>query len=511
MLRGLKKTIGIVLVGLMLFMVHYNYVSAETTSVTYSGSIDGKAMHTYIFSTSAEGTVTIEDLGTSSSLISYRLESEDAQTSYVSGDVLPEGKYIFKVNSEDTTSGNYSYRISGVPFIGTPDNTLPTLNVTNPTAPLTRLSKGTTTMNVTGSTNGTTASVSVNKNNYSISGSFTKSASLRFGSNAINFKATNANGNSILQSHEVISPGYKRLAGADRFGTSVAISQEVISFFGLEDNEKTIVLANAYNFPDALAGATIATKESAPILLTSADTLNTNVKTEIQRISPVKAIILGGTGAISTTVENELKAMGITTVERIDGINRYEVATNIAQKIVTPDTDTAIIVTGKDFPDGLAVASIAGQLQIPLLLTKSTTLSSEVSTFLLNNPQIKHFVIVGGTVSSTVETQLQTYGTVDRVAGDNRYQTATLTADYFNITPDTVTIANGQDFPDALSGTVLTALLKGPVLLTPPTSTSVDLQNYFEKHTLDIDNMYVLGGTGAVSDTTVQTLNQYIQ
>lgn len=238
-----------------------------------------------------------------------------------------------------------------------------------------------------------------------------------------------------------------------------------------------------------------------------------NTENEIKRLTPNKVIILGGTGAISLEVENYLKTtLGITTVERISGTTRYETATKIAQQIVTTDSDTALIASGEDFPDALAVVSIAGQQQIPLLLTTKATLSADVKTFLQNNPQIKHFVISGGSVSSTTENELKSYGTVERITGLNRYETATNAADYFNINPDTVSLTNGNDFPDALSGGVLTALLNGPVLLvTPSTSTPVEVQNYFEKHQLDIDNMYVLGGTGAVTDATVNTLYPFIQ
>lgn len=138
-----NRTVRFILLCLMLIALIFpnTKVSAETSFITYSGSIDGKKLHVYKFATSSEGMVNIEDLGTSSSLITYQLVSEDSKTEYVSGDVLPAGTYLFKVNSDDTNTGKYSFKLSGIQFLGTPDNSLPTLNVTNPTGSLVRLSR----------------------------------------------------------------------------------------------------------------------------------------------------------------------------------------------------------------------------------------------------------------------------------------------------------------------------------------------------------------------------------
>ncbi|AUS08606.1 hypothetical protein C1X05_06995 [Laceyella sacchari] len=202
---------------------------------------------------------------------------------------------MFKVNSDDTNTGKYSFKLSGIQFLGTPDNSLPTLNVTNPTGSLVRLSKGTSTINLTGSTNGTQASVSVNKVNYSLAGNFTKTVNLKYGLSTINFKAVNSNGNMVFESHQVIAPGYKRLDGTNRYAVSANISKEIDEFRGLEEVDKTIILSNDSAFADALSGVTIAAKEKAPILLTSATNgIPSEVKTEIERLKSNKAIILGG-------------------------------------------------------------------------------------------------------------------------------------------------------------------------------------------------------------------------
>ncbi len=85
-----------------------------------------------------------------------------------------------------------------------------------------------------------------------------------------------------------------------------------------------------------------------------------------------------------------------------------------------------------------------------------------------------------------------------RLAGADRYGTAAAIArDLFNDDADTVVLASGQEFPDALSGNFLAGSLNAPILLTAPgfipevTSTTLD--------ELGTSNITILGGTDAVS------------
>lgn len=98
-----------------------------------------------------------------------------------------------------------------------------------------------------------------------------------------------------------------RLAGKNRFETAAKISEE-----GFKKAD-TVVLAYGFNYADALAGVPLAQKLGAPILLTQTDKLPDETAAEIQRLGAKKAVILGGEGVISTSVENTLKKQGITT------------------------------------------------------------------------------------------------------------------------------------------------------------------------------------------------------
>ncbi|MEO8468514.1 MAG: cell wall-binding repeat-containing protein [Chloroflexota bacterium] len=89
-----------------------------------------------------------------------------------------------------------------------------------------------------------------------------------------------------------------RLAGASRFGTAAAIS--AATFLPGAD---VAYIANAYNFPDALAGAAAAGTIKGPVLLVGATgAINASTAAELTRLQPANIIVLGGTGAVSDAV-----------------------------------------------------------------------------------------------------------------------------------------------------------------------------------------------------------------
>ena len=87
-----------------------------------------------------------------------------------------------------------------------------------------------------------------------------------------------------------------------------------------------------------------------------------------------------------------------------------------------------------------------------------------------------------------------------RVAGANRYATASaLFTDVFSdpSRPHAAVIASGANFPDALSANVLAGELGTGVLLTDPSSLSPEVALELESD--DVDSVYIVGGTAAVS------------
>lgn len=93
-----------------------------------------------------------------------------------------------------------------------------------------------------------------------------------------------------------------RLAGADRYATSVQISQ---SAYGSSDS---VFIATGTKFPDGLAGGPVAALLPGPLLLVSPSQLPAVVKAELQRLGPDRVFVLGGTGVVSGSVVNAIDA-----------------------------------------------------------------------------------------------------------------------------------------------------------------------------------------------------------
>ncbi|MDP3014646.1 MAG: cell wall-binding repeat-containing protein, partial [Candidatus Subteraquimicrobiales bacterium] len=284
-----------------------------------------------------------------------------------------------------------------------------------------------------------------------------------------------------------------RIAGANRYETAARISQEGFT------SSSTVVLASGENFPDALAGAPLAYKYHSPLLLTSPTSLNSETKAEIKRLGATQCIILGGTGAVSSSVGTELENMGLK-VKRIAGKNRFETASLIAREVGS-STGEAVIVSGLNFPDALAMSSYAAKSQIPILLSRETTLTAE-TTSTLSLLGIQRTIIAGGkgVISLEVETYLTNNGhNPTRVAGSNRFETSALIAyNYFPLA-NTAYVATGENFPDALSAACLAAMKNAPIVLVEKEKLPTSVDNYIRAYAANLQGVYLLGGEGPIS------------
>ena len=87
-----------------------------------------------------------------------------------------------------------------------------------------------------------------------------------------------------------------------------------------------------------------------------------------------------------------------------------------------------------------------------------------------------------------------------RFAGSNRFETAAKISQDSKLFDgaDTVVIANGMDYADALAGVPLAAKLKAPILLTRTDKLSGETAAEIDR--LKVKNAVILGGTNAVSE-----------
>ncbi len=147
----------------------------------------------------------------------------------------------------------------------------------------------------------------------------------------------------------------KRLAGDNRYQTNIAILKEA----GVTDEE--LIIASGLDYADALS----ASAAGKPILLT-AKKLTAEQEAYIKTLSTENALIVGGTGAVSETVETQLKTL-VKNVERVGGKTRFETSKLIAEKYFEKPSSVALAY-GLNFPDGLVSAPLAMLYKCPILL-----------------------------------------------------------------------------------------------------------------------------------------------
>ena len=94
--------------------------------------------------------------------------------------------------------------------------------------------------------------------------------------------------------------------------------------------------------------------------------------------------------------------------------------------------------------------------------------------------------------------------TLTRIGGETRYATAALEALCAYDSADTVILATGTGYADALTATSLAGALDAPILLTKSGSLSEYAADAIEQ--LGADSVIVVGGTSAVSSSVVSTL-----
>ena len=288
--------------------------------------------------------------------------------------------------------------------------------------------------------------------------------------------------------------GITRLSGKNRYETALLVADELKEELGVSKFDN-IVVATGTAYPDALSGTYLATAKKAPILLVSNGD-NSRVISYIRKNlkSGGTIYILGGSGAVSTGVEQSLSAVSKTV--RLSGNGRY--ATNLEiLKEAAPKAQDLLICSGKDFADALSASAVGS----PILLVGDSLTSDQEEYIKTNLPNIKNIYLIGGkgAVSEEVENQILKLKYARRISGDNRYSTSVAIAKKFYGTSKKMVMATGSNFPDGLAGGVLARAQKAPLIL----STNGYKFMYGYLHSVkkaSPNKVTVLGGESLVSD-----------
>src|SRR5699024_10146101 len=113
----------------------------------------------------------------------------------------------------------------------------------------------------------------------------------------------------------------------------------------------------------------------------------------------------------------------------------------------------------------------------------------------------------GKYAKDTAEGKLYVFeDTINRIAGDIRYNTAIEISEAGWNTSDTVILARGEEYADSLAGVPLAHKIDAPILLTP--TDELWEQTMDEIGRLKASNVIILGGTDAVDKNVETTLKE---
>ncbi len=202
-----------------------------------------------------------------------------------------------------------------------------------------------------------------------------------------------------------------------------------------------------------------------------------------------------------TTDEQKARLLDPDAVNRVGGVDRIETAILLSQERFEADeAGSVVLARSDDYPDALTSVPLTKNVNAPLLLTKyvlDPRVATEIDRVLPDGATV---YMIGGpnALALSAENALKAMGyTVERLAGDDRYETAVAVADRVG-DPLNILMATGRNFPDALSAGPAAAWAHGVVVLTADGVMPDVTEDYLAAHPDAIT--YTIGGPASAAD-----------
>ena len=283
-----------------------------------------------------------------------------------------------------------------------------------------------------------------------------------------------------------IQVGKSRIGGANRVSTSLLLLDKA-------QNKSEVVLATGRNFPDGLvAGALAGATKSGVVLTMGTTAIEPETLNKLKSVGTSKVTIVGGTGAVSQGVEDSLKSAGIQ-VERIAGTDRYDTAFQVFDYMKASgkvklnargEPYGVFVATGRTFPDALAASAVAAKIGTAVILADTPEQVNRVAG-------TQPYAVGTQTFKLMANMRVSMSGWFD---GNDRYDTASKLVNWSLWRGgDTVMVATGRDFPDALAAGALAASTGQLLVLANPSSAVL-------KVPAGTKNLVFIGGEGANPD-----------
>ncbi len=199
-----------------------------------------------------------------------------------------------------------------------------------------------------------------------------------------------------------------------------------------------------------------------------------------------------------------------STTTSLAGSNRYRTGVVVSREAypdgLRKDSEgykTVLIATGRNWPDALGGASLAGALDGPILLVDTDAVPAEVAIE-IGRLGATRAIVIGGTsaVGEKVVATLNGAGLkVERIGGVNRKGTAEAvarrTVGVLGSSWDgTALVATADNFPDALAASPLAAAKGWPLYLSAATGLADSTKTRIAAD--GVTDAVILGGDGAV-------------
>ncbi len=296
-----------------------------------------------------------------------------------------------------------------------------------------------------------------------------------------------------------------RISGPDRYDTNYRVVRET------HEAGQPVFVATGANFADALSVAPAVAKEGGSLVLTPTASMDPGTLKLLKSKTPSKIYIIGGVGAVSAKVQNQLS--GIADIQRVKGKDRYDTSLAVFNEFFANETlEDAFVATGVDFPDALSASAAGGALNAPVLLVQGNTAKNLLPEMVtgLKDSEVQNIHVVGGkgAVNETIAASLGNAGfEVDRLSGPTRYGTNMAVNDFLNTEigldqVEGIWLATGKNFPDALSAAVPAGsatqrlvLSNGSCIPKPVVS------DWIKGNTSNVNRVTLVGGKGALKSS----------
>ena len=285
-----------------------------------------------------------------------------------------------------------------------------------------------------------------------------------------------------------------RISGSDRYDTSFKIQE----FLTKDEFSYYAVFASGEGFSDALSAGILAGEFEAPLILVRKDSIPKVISDNYSRITFGRSFLVGGTNSVSKKVEDEIHK-NISVTIRLAGKNRLDTALSIYGPILEKRKELVLgdafsSYNGYVYADALTAMPYMYQLNkhdmgpLPLLPYAGEDAS----------------IVFGGYNSVP-----KLVGEKSRIYGADRYKTAVEISKAFksnlNKDVDTIVLASGEDYPDALCAGPLASSKNAAILLTNSKTLNEDTREYIKANT-NIKNIIIVGGEKSISSSVENEL-----